>query len=230
MVWATGSNTYGQLGLGSDLKETEVAMKIKSLKHIVQVHCGQNFSICMDIDGAVFVFGQNNQGQLGTGNPEMDRFCVPIKIPAFSVGQSTAIALRTIKCGMNHICCLDKEGRAYSFGCNKYGRCGHPEDEKQLFSPKLIDIESGAEHESNEEVKDERDTIVDIFCGNFHTILLTKSGDYYCFGANDYGQCSTENQAKAIAIPYKVSRKELNIKGTIADVVCGFDTTVLIIQ
>merc|ERR1712032_1273142 len=126
----------------------------------------------MDIDGAVFVFGQNNMGQLGTGNPEIERFCVPIKIPAFSVGQSTAIALRTIKCGMNHICCLDKEGGVYSFGCNKYGRCGHPEKEKQLFSPKLVEL-------FVDEAKDqqqENNIIVDVFCGNFHTVLLTERG------------------------------------------------------
>jgi len=236
-VWAVGDNRYGQLGLGADLKETETPMQIDKLKHIVQIHCGQNFSICVDIDGVVFVFGQNNLGQLGlgAGDSEIKRYCVPIKIPAFTVGKNTSIAMRSIKCGMNHICCLDKEGRAYTFGCNKYGRCGLPENEKALFSPKLVEIQSGStngrasDHEEDDE-KEGGDNIVDIFCGNFHTVLLTEKGEYYCFGSNEYGHCSVKTEANAITAPYKMSKEELGIEGTIVDVVCGFDTTVLTVQ
>ena len=224
-VWATGCNRFGQLGLGADLKETEVPMQVGKLKHIVQIHCGQNFSICVDIDGVVFVFGQNNLGQLGAGNSEIERFCIPIKIPAFTAGKNTSIAMRTIKCGMNHICCLDKGGRAYTFGCNKYGRCGQPEEEKALFSPKLVDIGSGGDSEQEEE-----ENIVDIFCGNFHTVLLTEKGEYHCFGSNEYGHCSVKSEAKAITKPYKMSKEELGLKGSIVDVLCGFDTTVLMVQ
>ena len=183
----------------------------------------------------VFVFGQNNVGQLGTGNSEIKKFCVPIKIPAFTAGKSTSIAMRSIKCGMNHICCLDKEGRAYTFGCNKYGRCGicKPEEEKALFGPKLVDIRcsNGDDDNDDAEVKNEDgDKIVDIFCGNFHTVLLTEKGDYYCFGSNEYGHCSVKTEAKSITVPYKMTKEELGITGTIVSVVCGFDTTVLMVQ
>lgn len=210
-------------------------MQISKLKHIVQIHCGQNFSICVDIDGAVFVFGQNNLGQLGAGNSEIEKIFTPSKIPAFTAGKNTSIAMRSIKCGMNHVCCLDKEGRAYSFGCNKYGRCGQPEEEKALFSPKLLDLGDGNDDGNgdgvNSKEEKESDNIVDIFCGNFHTALLTKSGQYYCFGSNEYGHCSVKSEAKSITTPYKITKEELDIiTGTITDVVCGFDTTVLMVQ
>eukprot|EP01084_Bolivina_argentea_P169742 294217_1 len=221
-VLACGNNKYGQCGLGTELNGCiEAVTQIKSLKHIFKIHCGQNFSICVDIDGAIYSFGQNNMGQLGLGNRKIETFAIPMKIPAFSSGKNKLnVQIQNIKCGMNHVCCLDKQGQAYTFGCNKYGRCGVNTDIKQLFSPQMVNVSNIL----NKNIK-----IVDIFCGNFHTILLTEENEYICFGSNNCGQCSiAQKDLKEIDKPYKVTKQELGINKQIIDIVCGFDTTLLL--
>eukprot|EP00486_Rosalina_sp_Unknown_P015609 CAMPEP_0201596684 /NCGR_PEP_ID=MMETSP0190_2-20130828/193314_1 /ASSEMBLY_ACC=CAM_ASM_000263 /TAXON_ID=37353 /ORGANISM="Rosalina sp." /LENGTH=316 /DNA_ID=CAMNT_0048057183 /DNA_START=1091 /DNA_END=2038 /DNA_ORIENTATION=+ len=219
-VWSCGDNEHGQCGLGTDTKQSSYPKQITTLKHIVKIHCGQNFSICVDIEGVVHAFGQNTMGQLGIGNEKIAAFGVPVKIPAFgSVGKSMSITISNIKCGMNHVCVLDKNGKAYTFGCNKYGRCGQS-DETHLFSPQLVNIDY------------DKEKIVDIFCGNFHTVLLTDKNEYYCFGSNEHMHCSICEEATEIRKPYKVSKKELGdiFNNKIVDIVCGFDTTLLMVR
>ena len=156
-------------------------------------------------------------GQLGLGNEKIEAFQIPVKIPAFEMGKNMSIAIKNIKCGMNHVCCLDKNGKSYTFGCNKYGRCGQS-DVKHLHSPQLVEI--------SDDIR-----IVDIYCGNFHTILLTETNEYFCFGNNEHWQCTTTQDTKEIKKPYKVTRKELgNITRPIIDIICGFDTTVLMLE
>lgn len=217
-VWSCGNNEQGQCGLGTDIKGSMHPIQIKGLQHIVKIHCGQNFSICVDIDGFVFAFGQNSMGQLGIGNEKIAFFAVPVKIPAFEMGKNMSIQIQNVACGMNHVCCLDKQGKAYTFGCNKYGRCGQL-DANHLYNPQLVNL-------PYDDIK-----VIDIFCGNFHTILLTDTNEYYCFGNNEYWQCSVNQEAKEIKKPYKVTKKELgDIKQPIDDIVCGFDTTLLMLQ
>ena len=52
MSW--GGNSYGELGDGS-------------LKNIISIAAGSDFSVCLDKNGQVYTFGNNSIGQLGNG-------------------------------------------------------------------------------------------------------------------------------------------------------------------
>ena len=43
-------------------------LQIEINRHIVDVSCGEKFIICLDSDGAVHTVGQNDFGELGTGD------------------------------------------------------------------------------------------------------------------------------------------------------------------
>ncbi len=86
-VWAWGSNYYGQLGQGNSTNRGS-AVKVKSpdgtafLENIVAVAAGgsgiQGASMALADDGTIWVWGRNNQGQLGTGDTNL---WVGLKLP-----------------------------------------------------------------------------------------------------------------------------------------------------
>ena len=74
--------------------------------------------------------------------------------------------------------CMSEKNKLYTFGGNDWGQCGIPHNEnnhKIIKSPKELIL-------PNEMVQD-------IDCGNFHTLIKTKNGNYYSCGSNRWGQC-----------------------------------------
>lgn len=55
-VW--GSGEQGQLGLGNSTKTSKVPTKVKGIKDIVDVVCGENSVLALDKTGKVFAWGQ----------------------------------------------------------------------------------------------------------------------------------------------------------------------------
>lgn len=60
-VWTWGSNTYGQLGNGSNVTSM-IPVKI-NITDVVDVVAGENFTMFLKSDGTVWASGQNNYGQ-----------------------------------------------------------------------------------------------------------------------------------------------------------------------
>ena len=68
-LWSFGHNGYGQLGHG-DTTQRNIPTKINGLNNITQTvkgHSGYHF-LAKDSQNKIFVMGNNNKGQLGTGN------------------------------------------------------------------------------------------------------------------------------------------------------------------
>ena len=71
VVWAYGKNQAGQLGLG-DLKERKHCTKIRSLPPIQSVWASYRhqtfFSMFLDLEGSIWMCGENKYGELGLGD------------------------------------------------------------------------------------------------------------------------------------------------------------------
>ena len=69
-VLGTGSNLFGQLGLGDGKTATKDYMKFTPLplENIVDISAGENFSMACSRTGQLFVFGHPEFGQLGLGS------------------------------------------------------------------------------------------------------------------------------------------------------------------
>ena len=71
-VWATGSNTNGQLGDGTTTNRTSLVRVLKAgpnnLSNLVGVSAGSAFSVFLKGDGTVWATGSNKNGQLGDGS------------------------------------------------------------------------------------------------------------------------------------------------------------------
>ena len=81
-AYSFGSNNFGALGydisqnsqrqldLGDNNNDEDVSLPtpIPNLPKIKVISCGTFFTICVDHEGFIWSFGENNYGQLGTGN------------------------------------------------------------------------------------------------------------------------------------------------------------------
>jgi RCC1 and BTB domain-containing protein len=130
----------------------------------------------------VFAFGSNKYGCLGLGHYNA------VKEPEI-VNELCDKQVIDISYGYYFVLVLNKSGKCFSWGRNNYGQLGNgtKTDENK---PKLIN----ALHYEN---------VIQIVCGGYHSLVLTKSGDLYGFGRNinrDIGCRNNTNQMTPIKI------------------------------
>jgi len=117
-VWVTGSNKYGQLGLGKEevypyyMKRDFI--KLPNIK-AKQVSAGSRYSMILDMNNNIWVFGDNTKGQLGTGFYTNEY--TPYKLPDLKATQIAA--------GTNHSLFIEcVTNNVWGMGCPISGRLG----------------------------------------------------------------------------------------------------------
>eukprot|EP01084_Bolivina_argentea_P070246 127720_1 len=132
-VWCCGKNNVGQCGLGHNKhikKLTPIRYFIDNNIKIKSIYCGGNYNIALDVNGKVYSWGANKNGECGIGTTEN------INIPQliFYVGVHESI-IKYVKCGRNH-CYIGSDDKHYLFGNNYWNQC--ISNEKLLKTPMLI--------------------------------------------------------------------------------------------
>ncbi|BFZ17846.1 hypothetical protein BsWGS_20885 [Bradybaena similaris] len=187
LVFAWGSNSYGQLGLGRNAPSHQnLPELISCLKGIPiqQVTAGGNHTFVLSKSGAVYGWGRNSFGQLGLNDTKeyyQPQQCRPLR----------SQRIKYICCGDNHTACLTKDGRVFTFGAGSYGQLGHNSNNNEILPKQVIEL-SGSE-------------VTQIACGRGHTLAyVPKYGKVYAFGLGGSGQLglsSTENKNSPFAVP-----------------------------
>ena len=109
-MYAFGNNKFGQLGVGSD--EDELAPRVVEAlrgKTIVQIECGEQYSIALTELGDVYTFGRGREGQLGLGHRES--VSSPAKVEALAHEMVVKVAA-----GWQHAMALTSTNRLYTWG------------------------------------------------------------------------------------------------------------------
>ncbi|XP_048735252.1 serine/threonine-protein kinase Nek9-like isoform X2 [Ostrea edulis] len=118
-TWANvqgGTEIAGQLGHGNT-SAYKAPRKVDDLEGVIQVSCGEDFTLCVSDEGKVHAFGSNYYGCLGV--EEEDAVLSPLLVPFFSSNP-----VEEISCGENHVAALTKDGDVYTWGCGEFGRLG----------------------------------------------------------------------------------------------------------
>jgi hypothetical protein len=175
-VYCWGHNYKGVLGNGREEWNTttdkpELNEFLKD-KHVIDICCGFQHSLVLTIDGEVYVWGDNEFGQIGCAD---NRECqlIPYLVQGFNGEKVEAIA-----CGSYHSLALTESGHVFSWGLNDCGQLGYSSMTYPSNSPKIID---------------ENVLFVRISCGRKHSLMLSVEGTVYVLGANDLGQLGTND-------------------------------------
>lgn len=113
-IYVWGSNSRGQLGLGHRINQNVPQELIIENSNIIAVCCGESHTLALTASDQIYVWGQNNQGQLGLGHT--DTQSSPQKL--LLVGNFTNIV-----CGGNHSIAQTSD-KIYVWGLNNCGQLG----------------------------------------------------------------------------------------------------------
>ena len=127
--------------------ETETETQ-KTKISIVSVVCGAAHCLCLTSDGRLFSFGNNDAGQCGIEQHITDEvkddaealiadaktFCFEFpQLNGNGYFERMNVSLTRVKCGMNHSCVLDANGRVYCFGSNVHGQIAQKVEVNELI-------------------------------------------------------------------------------------------------
>jgi len=194
-LFSFGSNTHGQLGVGDRLDRTSlVPVSFLLTGKVSQVTAGRGFSVVVTDSGQVFTWGSNAHGQLGLGDLK-DRLA-----PELVKGVLVGVEVSVVAAGMEHVVVMSSLGELYTWGSNARSQLGVGKQTVRQSSPlRLQGAITGIK-------------FVWVATGGQHTLAVSKSGEVYCWGNNDFGQLGLgdlEERATPHAILHKFTRSKI---------------------
>lgn len=206
-LWSSGWNNKGQLGIGST-NDSSSFIKLNFNYKFRCVACGWDTSAGITFDDRLFVWGSNNQDQLGFSRTQYKVILAPteLKLPSNE-------RVVDIQFGLRHSVILTKSNQLYIIGSLKHFKSvnhhivNHNSIEylKVVVNSTISQIVSGQNHvafhdgaksicgigdnkfkQSADLKLDER--IVKMSSGWTHNAVLTESRELFLYGRNNYGQ------------------------------------------
>jgi alpha-tubulin suppressor-like RCC1 family protein len=179
-VWTWGSNSYGNLGIGSYIIKSS-PVQVEGLSNIVSVASGMDRVIALRSDGTVWAWGGNSYGELGDGTTESRS--TPVQVS----GLTNVVAISASSESLHNIA-LKSDGTVWGWGYNGQGRIGDGTTTNRT-SPVRATTLSG---------------VVSIAAGANHSMFIKSDGTVWTCGSNSGGQLgdgTTTNRT----IPVQVS-------------------------
>ena len=161
-VYSWGEGKQGQLGLG-EVTYAQQPRKVTLSTSVSSISCGFRTSFVLGTY-ETYCFGDNKKHQLGL--PTGTKYLTPTLHPF--LGQVSVLSS-----GLRHSVAVLPSKELYVWGENDYGQLGLP-------SPASV-VEPM--HVSLPEI-----TVKRVYCGWFHTIILTETGEIYLTGKGDLGE------------------------------------------
>lgn len=169
-LYAWGSNTEGQLGIGSHTVTEIKPKRIYTLAAvpIAFIACGGYHTVVISKSGVVFAWGRNTFGQLGLNDTQQ---------------RSVPCQLRTLRnakvcfaaCGEEFSVFLTLDGGVFTCGAGMYGQLGHGNSMNEILPRQVMELMGS--------------TVTQISCGKRHTLALVPSrGRVYAWGLGGAGQ------------------------------------------
>jgi hypothetical protein len=121
-----GSNTYGQLGNGTDIVETSVPVNVVGLDSGVTAISHIWYTGCAIKNALLYCWGDGHYGMLGNGGTANSN--VPVQVPGLS--DVTAVATSN-----THTCAVANGGVMYCWGANDHGQLGNEAAGGQALTP-----------------------------------------------------------------------------------------------
>ncbi|WP_018587428.1 Ig-like domain repeat protein [Salinispora arenicola] len=177
-ILAWGANNVGQLGDGSTIaRNTPVAVSLPPDTTVTAVAGGDSHSLALTSAGAVLAWGENNFGQLGTGNNLNSSVPITVALPP----DTTVVA---IAADHGHSLALTSAGAVLAWGANNVGQLGNG-NTFNSNTPVTVNLPPGT-------------TVATIAAGTNHSLAITSTGAALAWGGNGNGQLGNNSTATSL--------------------------------
>eukprot|EP00010_Vexillifera_abyssalis_P001724 CAMPEP_0201554798 /NCGR_PEP_ID=MMETSP0173_2-20130828/44276_1 /ASSEMBLY_ACC=CAM_ASM_000268 /TAXON_ID=218659 /ORGANISM="Vexillifera sp., Strain DIVA3 564/2" /LENGTH=257 /DNA_ID=CAMNT_0047966279 /DNA_START=387 /DNA_END=1157 /DNA_ORIENTATION=- len=165
------------------------------------VACGAFHSAIVCTNGDLYTMGRGDCGQLGHGS-SIEQQIKP-KLVALNTNNKR-VPIDVVACGFKHTICIGRlfvdsskkkknsvvQNHVYAFGWNAHHQLGITESSTQsrIFEPRLVDTVLYYHHETNTYQSKPIPAMKGVDCGHSHSLLMSKCGEAFAFGANNHGQ------------------------------------------
>jgi alpha-tubulin suppressor-like RCC1 family protein len=160
-----GSNAAGQMGDVTSVSPANSQFgPVEMAGGFVAVSSGGRHACGLQAGGAVFCWGDNNVGQLGTGSTNAGGVSLPVRVV-------TTASFTVISAGGVHTCALEAGGKAWCWGSNEssqLGNIGTP----NVFSATPVPVTPVTMRFKS------------ISAGAEHTCAIDMNDDAWCWGSN----------------------------------------------
>jgi RHS repeat-associated protein len=179
-VWATGSNSQGQLGVGGSVSSTlsplQVAVDDKAT--VVGIEAGQDVSSAITAEGALLVWGRH---RLGGSTASSD---VPLEVEGLP-------PVRQLAVGGLHLLALSESGTVWAWGANFSGQLGDGSTSTSTVPKQVVGLTD----------------VVAVAAGFEHSLAVRADGTVWAWGFNQFGQLGngTSGFGSNSSVPVQVS-------------------------
>jgi alpha-tubulin suppressor-like RCC1 family protein len=163
-LWMWGRNRYGQLGDGLSTTNVDIPKQVGTGKDWKHVSLGGYQTLALKVDGSLWGWGWNNEGQLGDGT--IIQRTTPVQI-------GTATDWKTVSSGLTHSVGVKTNGTIWYWGKIASGTFS-------ITSSIPIQIGSGSDW-------------TDISAGANHILALKSNGTLWAWGLNNFSQLGLGN-------------------------------------
>jgi alpha-tubulin suppressor-like RCC1 family protein len=133
------------------------------LTSVAAIASGQDHSLALKTDGALWAWGQNSDGQLGDGT--LTSRATPVQVAALS-------NVETAAGGGYHTLAVTADGTVWAWGENGYGQLGDGTLTSHSTPAQVVGLSAGRA----------------VAAGRVHSLALKDDGTVWAWGDDTYGQ------------------------------------------
>lgn len=169
-----GSNFFGQLGVGIEVSRQLTPVTVSGLDGQPDAMAIGRQHVCVVLTtGRAQCFGNNDFGQLGTGEKSLPRVRpVPVSVPGLDSGVQAIVA------GTDHTCARTTTGIVRCWGSNAHGQLGNGATTRHFVPITVPGLPASIQF---------------LTAGGRHSCALASGGEVRCWGDNQYGQLGHTN-------------------------------------
>jgi len=225
-VYSWGHGRWGNLGHPIFVTWTEIfpipklVDRLRDVR-IVDIACGYVHTLFLDDEGGLWGCGPGYNGRLGVGEGSArGEYPIPLQISPLweqrmhHVNKKVERRLRSrgrnvkiddyipyvtkIGCGHKHSCILTDDGKVWCFGAGIFGALGQGHNFTDQWWPTQVTA-----------LKDE--FVIDIKCGQHHTVALTDKGEVWTWGMSRHGQCGRPREDAFMLTKYEELGEDMSV-------------------
>jgi len=141
-------------------------------------------SVAISKTGVAYIWGRNEDGQLGLGDPRNRYNPTPLTLPGGGA------AIKGAACGAGHTLVWTTEGDLWAFGRNGFGQLGNDSQSEMVTSP--IPVKGVGK-------------VADAGVGRDFSVAVTEEGEVYTWGCPEYGQLGNGTNGEVLERAGKVT-------------------------